>query len=75
MLKAEGIDFTEIDILSFFITTLLIVFVTDVLKAYFANKIRNHLSHSVLRKINILLGLILIITGIVFIYNVVLIYF
>jgi len=68
-------DFTEIDILSFFITTLLIVFVTDVLKAYFANKIRNHLSHSVLRKINILLGLILIITGIVFIYNVVLIYF
>ena len=68
-------DFTKIDILSFFITTLLIVFVTDVLKAYFANKIRNHLSHSVLRKINILLGLILIITGIVFIYNVILIYF
>lgn len=68
-------EYTGVDISLFFITTLLIVFITDVLKAYFANKISRHLSHSILRKISILLGTILIITGLVFIYKVFTIYF
>ncbi len=68
-------EFTKIHISLFFITTLVVVFVTDVLKAYFANKISKHLSHSILRKISILLGIILFITGLVFIYRVVSVYF
>ncbi|MES2141137.1 MAG: LysE family transporter [Bacteroidota bacterium] len=68
-------EFTKIHISLFFITTLVVVFVTDVLKAYFANKISKHLSHSILRKISILLGIILLITGLVFIYRVVSVYF
>ena len=68
-------EFTRIHITLFFITTLTIVFITDVLKAYFANKISKHLSHSVLRKISILLGIILFATGLVFIYRVLSAYF
>jgi len=68
-------EFTRIHITLFFITTLAIVFITDVLKAYFANKISKHLSHSILRKISILLGIILLVTGLVFIYRVVSVYF
>jgi threonine/homoserine/homoserine lactone efflux protein len=68
-------EFTRIHISLFFITTLAIVFITDVLKAYFANKISKHLSHSILRKISILLGIILLVTGLVFIYRVVSVYF
>lgn len=68
-------EFTRIHISLFFITTLAIVFITDVLKAYFANKISKHLSHQILRKISILLGIILLVTGLVFIYRVVSVYF
>ena len=68
-------EFTRIHITLFFITTLAIVFITDVLKAYFANKISKHLSHKILRKISILLGIILLVTGLVFIYRVVSVYF
>lgn len=68
-------EYTRIHITLFFITTLAIVFITDVLKAYFANKISKHLSHSILRKISILLGIILLVTGLVFIYRVVSVYF
>lgn len=68
-------EFTRIHISLFFITTLSIVFITDVLKAYFANKISKHLSHKILRRISILLGTILLITGLVFIYRVISNYF
>lgn len=68
-------EYTQIHINLFFITTLTIVFTTDLIKAYFANKISRHLSHSILRKISILLGIILIVTGLVFIYRVILMYF
>ncbi|MES2397141.1 MAG: LysE family transporter [Bacteroidota bacterium] len=68
-------EFTRLHISLFFITTLAIVFITDVLKAYFANKISKHLSHKILRKISILLGIILLVTGLVFIYRVVSVYF
>ncbi len=52
-----------------FVTTLGFVFSTDVLKAYYANKISQKLSHDVIRKFNLLLGMILFITGLVFIYK------
>lgn len=62
-------EFTRLHISIFFITTLGIILITDILKAYFANKISKHISDSVLRKINILLGIILLVTGIIFIYK------
>ncbi len=62
-------EYTHLHIISFFTTTLSIVFFTDILKAYFANKISKRLSHTILRKVSILLGIILLITGIVFIYQ------
>lgn len=62
-------DYTNLHVSLFFASTLSLVFTIDVLKAYFANKISKRLSHNILRKISILLGLILIITGIVFIYR------
>lgn len=60
-------EFTRIHITMFFITTLSIVFFTDILKAYFANKISKRLSHVILRKISVILGVVLIVTGLVFI--------
>jgi len=64
-------DFTKLHIFSFFATTLAIVFTTDTLKAYYADKISQRISDKVLKNINILLGLILLITGLVFIYKVI----
>jgi threonine/homoserine/homoserine lactone efflux protein len=64
-------EYTRIHVALFFITTLAVVLVTDVLKAYYANKISQRLSHTILRKISLLLGVILIITGLVFIFKVV----
>lgn len=62
-------DYTSFHIASFFVTTLSTVFLTDVLKAYYSNKISQRLSHDILRKFNLLLGVILVVTGLVFIYN------
>ena len=66
---SSNINYTPIDIASFFIATLATVFLTDVLKAYYANKISQRLSHKVLRNFNLLLGVILLVTGLVFIYK------
>ncbi len=60
-------EYTHIHVILFFATSLSIVFITDVLKAYFANKISKRLSHQVLRKVSVLLGTILVGIGIVFI--------
>jgi threonine/homoserine/homoserine lactone efflux protein len=62
-------QYTHIHIILFFITTLCIVFMTDVTKAYYANKISQRLSHKMLRGFNLLLGVILLVTGLVFIYK------
>lgn len=62
-------EYTQIHVALFFISTLSLVFFTDVLKAYFANKISKRLSHTILRKISMLLGIILIVTGVIFIYR------
>ncbi len=64
-------EFTTIHIFSFFATTLFIVFSFDILKAYYANKISQRISDKILKNINILLGVILLITGLVFIYRVI----
>ncbi len=62
-------NYAHIHIILFFVATLATVFLTDVLKAYYANKISQRLSHKILRKFNLLLGVILFVTGLVFIYN------
>ncbi len=62
-------EYTTIHIILFFATTLSLVFTTDILKAYFANKISKRLSHTILRKITLILGVILIIIGLAFIYK------
>ena len=66
---SSNVEYTHIHIFLFFTTTLSTVFITDVLKAYFANKISQRLSHTILRKISLLLGVILLVTGLVFIYK------
>lgn len=63
-------DYTFIHILLFFIVSLTTVFLTDVLKAYSANKISKFLSEKVLRIISIIAGIILMISGIIMIYKV-----
>lgn len=62
-------EFTHIHIIMFFVTTLCTVLITDILKAWFANKISKRLSHAILRKISMVLGIILLVTGIIFIYR------
>lgn len=62
-------EFTRIHIIMFFVTTLCTVLITDILKAWFANKISKRLSHAILRKISMVLGVILLITGVIFIYR------
>jgi len=67
---SSNAEFTPIHIFAFFSTTLCTVFSSDLLKAYYANKISQRISDKILKNINILLGLILLITGLVFIYKV-----
>jgi threonine/homoserine/homoserine lactone efflux protein len=66
---SSNIEYTHIHVILFFVTTLSTVFFTDILKAYYANKISQRLSHKILRNFNLLLGVILLVTGLVFIYK------
>ena len=63
-------DYTFIHIILFFIVSLATVFLTDVLKAYSANKISKFLSEKVLRIVSIIAGIILMISGLIMIYKV-----
>lgn len=63
-------EYTFIHILLFFIVSLTTVFLTDVLKAYSANKISKFLSEKVLRIVSIIAGIILMISGVIMIYKV-----
>ncbi len=63
-------DFSQANVILFFSVTLSTVFFADTLKAYYANKISRRLSNKVLHYINLLLGVILLVTGVVFIYKV-----
>jgi threonine/homoserine/homoserine lactone efflux protein len=69
-LVSSNSEYSHIHIIMFFTTALSTVFITDVLKAYSANKISSYLSPKILRMFNLLLGLILIISGGVLIYRV-----
>jgi threonine/homoserine/homoserine lactone efflux protein len=62
--------YSQLHIFFFFTTTLAVVFTCDGFKAYYANKISQRISEKVLKNFNLLLGLILLITGLVFIYRV-----
>ncbi len=63
-------DYTFIHIILFFIVSLATVFLTDVLKAYSANKISKFLSEKVLRIVSIIAGIILMVSGLIMIYKV-----
>ncbi len=66
---SSNVEYVHIHVILFFVATLATVFFTDILKAYYANKISQRLSHKVLRNFNLLLGVILLVTGLVFIYK------
>ena len=62
-------DYTQIHVAMFFIATLATVLSTDMLKAYYADKISQRLSKTIMKNVNFLLGVILLITGLVFLYK------
>lgn len=69
-LVSSNTEYTHIHIILFFAAALSTVFLTDVLKAYSANKISRFLSPKVLRMFNMLVGIILVVSGVVLIYRV-----
>jgi len=69
-LVSSNSDYTHIHILLFFSAALSTVFITDVLKAYSANKIAKYLNDRILRLFNLLLGIILVVSGLILIYRV-----
>ena len=69
-LVSSNTEYTHIHILIFFATSLSTVFITDILKVYSANKISKYLSHKMLRMFNLLLGIILIVSGGILMYRV-----
>jgi threonine/homoserine/homoserine lactone efflux protein len=64
-------DYTGLHIFLFFSSSLITVFLTDVLKAYSAQKISKFLSEKVLRFVSIIAGIILMISGMIMIYRVI----
>lgn len=68
-LVSSNEEFTKMHTALFFVATLVTVLSTDLLKAFYADKISQRLSKHILQHVNLLLGIILFITGIVFIYK------
>ncbi|CAN5362504.1 hypothetical protein BH09BAC5_BH09BAC5_29880 [soil metagenome] len=52
-------------VVTFFVATLATVLGTDILKSFAAGKIKNYLNETVIHKVNMIAGIILIISGIV----------
>lgn len=69
-LVSSNTEYSHSHLIVFFSTALLTVFVTDVLKAYSANKISKYLSERVLRFFNVAVGVILVVSGVILIYRV-----
>ncbi len=63
-------DYHLLHVILFFVSSLVTVFLTDVLKAYSANKISKFLSEKVLRIVSIVAGIILMLSGVIMIYKV-----
>ena len=63
-------DYTEIDVIVFFVTSLITVLATDVLKAMAANKIKKFLTPFLLLWVNRIVGTIMIVCGMNLIYRV-----
>lgn len=62
-------SFTALHVALFFIATLSTVLSTDLLKSYYSDRISQRLSPIILENINLLLGGILVIVGLVFLYK------
>lgn len=63
-------SFSLLEVAAFFGGTLGVVFGTDLLKAFVANKIKNYITPKVMRYANIITGIILVVFGLYLIYNV-----
>ena len=62
-------NFTQVHVAVFFVATLITVLTTDLLKSYYSDRISQKLNPFILENVNLLLGLILFIVGVVFIYK------
>lgn len=69
-LVSSNAEYTHIHIILFFSSALSTVYLTDILKAYSANKIAKYLNEKILRVFNFLLGIILVVSGLILIYRV-----
>lgn len=69
-LVSSNSEYTHVHIILFFSAALSTVFFTDVLKAYSANKISKYLNDRILRLFNLLLGIMLVVSGLILIYRV-----
>lgn len=68
-LVSSNEKFTEVHVAIFFVATLVTVLTTDLLKSYYSDRISQKLNPFILENINLLLGLILFIVGLVFLYK------
>lgn len=69
-LASKNLDNDKWNIVIFFIATLATVLGTDILKALASHKIKGYLNVTVIHKVNILAGIILLISGIILILRV-----
>ncbi|MGL5892683.1 MAG: LysE family translocator [Bacteroidia bacterium] len=66
-LASKNFDFDPLLILIFFVSTLGTIFGTDILKSLAAGRIKQYLNETIIHKVNIIAGLILLISGAVLI--------
>lgn len=70
-LASNKLDKDPLNVIIFFIATLSTVLGTDILKSLAAGKIKNYLNDKTIWKVNMIAGIILIISGIILIIRVV----
>ena len=70
-LASNKLDKDPLNVIVFFIATLSTVLGTDILKSLAAGKIKNYLNDKTIWKVNMIAGIILIISGIILIIRVV----
>jgi threonine/homoserine/homoserine lactone efflux protein len=69
-LASKNLDNDKWKIIAFFIATLATVLGTDILKALASHKIKGYLNVTVIHKVNILAGIILLVSGVILIARV-----
>jgi threonine/homoserine/homoserine lactone efflux protein len=69
-LASNKLDHDTTKIITFFASTLITILGTDILKALASHKIKSYLNENVIHKVNILAGVILIISGLVLVVRI-----